>query len=127
MKQFEATQKARKVRSLETMIGDIQALDSALSQQITAEEGRTRVSDPRRPDYSIVALAAAARRSRLAATLTDLRTKLDAAKRDHEALAREVHDLEVALGVPAASTTVVHAKQAQARQHRIRDAEVQRP
>jgi hypothetical protein len=114
MKRFEATQKARKVGSLETMIGDLQALVSALTQQIAAEEGRTKVTDPRRPDYSIVALAAALRRSRLAATLADLRTKLDVAKREHENVAREVRDLEMALELPATSTTMAQTKHAQA-------------
>jgi len=42
MKKFEVTQKAWKIVSLETMIGDLQALDYDLSLQIAAEEIRHR-------------------------------------------------------------------------------------
>jgi len=110
MKKFELTQKARKVGSLKSLIGDLQALDYDLSLQIAAEEKRTKVSDRRRPEYSLVALAAAVRRSRLAATLEDLRAKLDVAMREHEEVAREVGDLEMTLARPATSTIMAHAE-----------------
>src|SRR6185436_11593009 len=110
MKKFELTQKAWKVGSLKSLIGDLQALDYDLSLQIAAEEKRTKVSDRRRPEYSLVALAAAVRRSRLAATLEDLRAKLDLAMREHEEVAREVGDLEMTLARPATSTIMAHAE-----------------
>ena len=109
MKKFELTQKARKVGSLKSLIGDLQTLDYDLSLQIAAEEKRTKVSDRRRPEYSLVALAAAVRRSRLAATLEDLRAKLDVAMREHEEVAREARDLEIA-HAPTTSTSVTHTE-----------------
>lgn len=99
VKRFEATVKAKKVVSLEAMIRDLEGMAAALSQQIEAEEQRTKVRDARRADYSTAALAAASRRTKLMVSLADLRTALEATKREHAAAADEVRYLELALGV----------------------------
>jgi glutamine synthetase len=98
MKRFEANIKAQKVASLESIIRDLEGMTAALSQQIAAEEERTKVRDARRVDYSTVALAAAARRSKSMVSLADLRAALERARRDHATAAVEVRDLELARG-----------------------------
>jgi hypothetical protein len=95
-KQFDVAEKARKVASLEVLISDLDDLASALSQQIAFEEQRTRVKDPRSANYSMVALAAAARRNKLAVSLSDFRSQLETAKREHDQVAGLMRDLELA-------------------------------
>jgi hypothetical protein len=70
-----------------------------LGQQIAAEEERTKVRDARFAHYSMVALAAATRRTKLQVSLADLRTALEAAKQDYAVAVDEARDLELALGV----------------------------
>lgn len=93
-KRFEATEKARKVASLESMIRDFELMVSDLSRQIAAEEERTGVKDPAHFAYSTFAKAAAQRRGNLATSIADLKMKLDAARRDHEDAASELTKLE---------------------------------
>lgn len=100
VKRFEATTKAKKVVSLETMIRDLDGMATALFHQIAAEEERTKVRDARRVNYSIVALSAATRRRKLMVSLVDLRAALETAKREHAAAADDARNLELALGVP---------------------------
>ena len=82
LKRFEAKVKAERIASLETMVQDVAAMADALSEQIAAEEQRTKVVDAKRPDYSMLALNASARRAKLMASLVELRASLDAAKRE---------------------------------------------
>ena len=98
LKRFEATVKEKKVVSLEAMIRDLEGMVAALSHQIEAEEQRTKVRDARRADYSMAALAAAARRTKLMVSLAELRAALEAAKREHATAADEVRYLELAHG-----------------------------
>lgn len=95
-KRFEAAEKARKVASLEMMIRDFETMVSELSRQIGVEEERTGIKDPAHFAYSTFAKAAAQRRANLMVSVTDLKTKLDAAKRDHEDAASELTKLEPA-------------------------------
>ena len=94
LKRFEASEKARKVASLETMILDFEHMAADLSRQIAAEEERTGVRDPAHFAYSTFAKAAALRRSNLLTSVTDLRLKLDAARQEHEDAATELRKLE---------------------------------
>ena len=117
LKRFEAAETARKVGSLENLIRDLDALAGALSDQIAAEEERTKVTDPRRPHYSMVAKAAAARRNKLITSLVDLRSKLEAAKLEHRHVASMVRDLELAQDVPSESANMAQAKDGKAPSH----------
>jgi hypothetical protein len=110
VKQFEAAEKARKVASLEAMSHDLEALAASLSQVIAAEEARTKAKDPQRADYPMVAIAAAARRSKLIISLTQLRSKLEAARREHDDVAGQVRDIELGQGVPTKNASMAHAK-----------------
>jgi hypothetical protein len=93
-KRFEATEKARKVASLEAMILDFEMMAADLARQIVAEEERTGAKDPAHFSYSTFAKAAAQRRGNLLTSVADLRAKLDAAKRAHEDAALELSKLE---------------------------------
>ena len=101
LKRFEAKVKAEKVASLETTMRDLETMADALSQQIAAEEQRTKIVDARRPEYSMVALNAASRRAKLLTSLTEFRSSLEAAKHEHAAAAAEVHNLELVRDVPS--------------------------
>ena len=93
-KRFEASEKARKVASIETMIFDFEQMAADLARQIAAEEERTGVKDAAHFAYSTFAKAAAHRRANQMNSINDLRTKLDIARREHEEAALELRKLE---------------------------------
>jgi len=74
-KRFEASEKARKVASIETMIFDFEQMAADLARQIAAEEERTGVKDAAHFAYSTFAKAAALRRTNLLTSVVDLRLK----------------------------------------------------
>jgi flagellar protein FliJ len=94
LKRFEASEKARKVASIETMIFDFEQMAADLARQIAAEEERTGVRDAAHFAYSTFAKAAALRRSKLMTSVADLRVKLDAARQEQEEAATELRKLE---------------------------------
>jgi flagellar protein FliJ len=94
LRRFEASEKARKVASIETMILDFEHMASDLARQITAEEERTGVRDSAHFAYSTFAKAAALRRANLLTSVADLRSKLEAARREHESAVVELRKLE---------------------------------
>jgi flagellar export protein FliJ len=94
LRRFEASEKARKAASIETMILDFEHMAADLSRQIAAEEERTGVRDPAHFAYSTFAKAAALRRSNLLTSVADLRVKLDAARQEHEEAVMELRKVE---------------------------------
>ena len=94
LKRFEASEKARKVASIETMILDFEHMAVDLSRQIAAEEERTGVRDAAHFAYSTFAKAAALRRANLLTSVADLRVKLDAARQEHDDAVTELRKLE---------------------------------
>ena len=95
-KRFDASEKARKVASLEAMIREFEVIVSDLTRQISAEEERTGIRDASHFAYSTFAKSAAQRRANLATSLGDLKAKLDVARRDYEDAAAELSKLEPA-------------------------------
>jgi hypothetical protein len=93
-KRFEAAEKARKVASMETMVLDLEHVAADLARQIAAEEERTGIKDPAHFAYSTFAKAAGQRRANLLTSVTDLKAKLDNARREHEEAAAELKKLE---------------------------------
>lgn len=94
LKKFEVAEKARKVSSLETMIGDFEHMAADLARQIAAEEDRTAIKDPAHFAYSTFAKAAAQRRNNLLISVNDLQLQLEVARREHEEAAAELRKLE---------------------------------
>jgi flagellar protein FliJ len=95
-KRFDMTEKARKVASMETMVADFEHMANDLMRQITAEEERTGIRDCAHFAYSTFAKAARLRRGNLLESVTDLKVKLDAARREHEEVVNELKKLEPA-------------------------------
>jgi flagellar protein FliJ len=93
-RRFEASEKARKVASIETMILDFEHMATDLARQISAEEERTGVRDPAHFAYSTFAKAASLRRANLLTSVADLSSKLEAARREHENAVVELRKLE---------------------------------
>jgi flagellar FliJ protein len=83
-KRFEVAEKARKVASLEGTIRDFEMMAADLARQIANEEDRTGIRDQAHFAYSTFAKAAAQRRANLLTSVTDLKAKLELAKRDHD-------------------------------------------
>jgi flagellar FliJ protein len=94
LKRFEASEKARKVASIETMIFDFEQMAADLARQIAAEEERTGIKDAAHFAYSTFAKAAALRRAKLLTSVADLRMKLDAARQEHDDAVTELRKLE---------------------------------
>src|SRR5215471_6962520 len=93
-KRFEANEKETKVALLRTMIGDFDNMIGQLEEQITAEEDRTRIKDPRHPAYSMFAKSAAKRRQNLLVSVAHTRSMFDVAKRELDQVSAQFHDLE---------------------------------
>jgi flagellar protein FliJ len=96
LKRYEATESARKVALLEAMIRDLGNTAIDLAQQIATEEERTRIKDTRHVAYSTFAKATALRRRNVLTSVADLKSKLDAAKRDLDAMTLQLGHLELA-------------------------------
>jgi flagellar protein FliJ len=94
LKRFEATERARKVASIETMINDFEHVAADLARQIAAEEERTGIKDSAHFAYSTFAKAAGLRRSNLLTSVVDLRVKLEAARAEHTEVLAEIARLE---------------------------------
>jgi hypothetical protein len=96
LKRFEATERARKVSSIETMISDFEHVAADLARQIAAEEERTGIKDSAHFAYSTFAKAAGLRRANLLTSVADLRLKLERARADHADVLTEISKLEPA-------------------------------
>jgi flagellar protein FliJ len=94
LKRFEATERARKVASIETMINDFEHVAADLARQIAAEEERTGIKDSAHFAYSTFAKAAGLRRANLLTSVVDLRVKLEAARAEHAEVMAEIGRLE---------------------------------
>lgn len=82
LKRFAAEEKARKVAGLEHMIREFENMAADLDRQIGAEEARTGIKDSKHFSYSTFAKSANQRREKLAASIDDLRARLEAAQRE---------------------------------------------
>jgi flagellar protein FliJ len=93
-KQFEASDKARSVALLGTMIRDFDNVIVELDKQIAAEESRTRIKDTEHPAYSSLAKATAKRRQNLLISVAQMKSMLDVAKRELREVTVQLLDLE---------------------------------
>jgi len=93
-KQFEVTQKAHKVATMETMIADFERRANDLMRQITDEQERTGIKNPEDFAYSTFAKAARLRRDNLLKSTEDLKAALYAARREHQSATIELGRLD---------------------------------
>jgi len=108
-KQFEASEKERRVALFGTMIRDFDNMIANLEGQIAAEEARTRIKDTAHPAYSTFAKAAARRRQNLLVSVAHIKSMLGEAKLELNEVMGQLRDLESiqnnqAPPVPASST-----------------------
>ena len=101
---FTAAAKARAVADLQAAIAIIERTISALSQDIAAEERRTRVVDRSRVTYSLAAKDAADRSQRLQKTIAALKTNLHSAVVERDDALAQVIILEATSGKKASSS-----------------------
>src|SRR5262245_13577133 len=94
LRRCEASEQARQVAAIEIVLLDFEHMASDLARQITAEEERTGVRDSAHFAYSTFAKAASLRRANLLTSVADLRSKLEAARREHENAVVELKRLE---------------------------------
>jgi flagellar FliJ protein len=72
-KRFEESSSATKIDSLQAAIDSFERIVLDLSEQIEAEEHRTRIAEPVHFAYSMLANAARLRRTNLLLTISDLK------------------------------------------------------
>src|ERR1700693_863801 len=94
VKRFQESSAALKVASIEATILSFERVVLDLSEQIEAEEQRTRIADPAHFAYSTLAKAARVRRTNLVTTTGDLKAKLEVAKSEHAGVLAELRKLE---------------------------------
>ena len=94
LKKFQESSAGRKVASLQATIRDFERIALDLSEQIEAEEQRTRNAEPAHFAYSTLAQAARTRHANLVTTIDDLKAKLEVAKREHEEVLTALRNLE---------------------------------
>ena len=94
LKRFEASEKARKVASIETMILDFEHMAADLSRQIAAEEERTGIKDPAHFAYSTFAKAAGLAPREPSDVRHRFEVKLDAARQRARGGGAELRKLE---------------------------------
>ena len=107
-KRFEVTERARKVALLEATITSFERMGANLAVEIAAEEERTRIKDPNHVAYSTLAKATALRRRNLLISTADLKSKLDAARRELDDALIRLRVLEEAMN-PMPSAAVIEA------------------
>jgi hypothetical protein len=93
-KQFNVSDKERRIALLGTMIRDFGNMIANLDGEIAAEEDRTRIKNTGHPAYSTVAKAAAKRRQNLLISVAHMESMLDAAKRELREESMQLRDLE---------------------------------
>jgi hypothetical protein len=93
-KRFEVSEKARKIVSLEAIIGQFERSAQELAQEIASEETRTRIHDPLNVLYSTLAKSTAQRRANLLKSVAEMRAKLVLACQEHEKARGELAALE---------------------------------
>jgi flagellar protein FliJ len=94
LRRFKAIQK-EKVELLERMMIEFKKMAAALADQVAAEEERTRNKDSGHFAYSTFAKATALRRCNLMNSVTDIKSRLDVARRELDEVTIELRDLEL--------------------------------
>ena len=107
-RRFEATEQTRKVALLEATITSFEGMGANLADELAAEQERTRIKDPNHVAYSTLAKAIALRRRNLLISTADLKSKLDAARRELDDALIRLRALEEVMS-PTPSAAVIEA------------------
>ncbi|HYA72718.1 MAG TPA: flagellar export protein FliJ [Roseiarcus sp.] len=88
LKRFQAEEKRRRVRQIETMVAEFTRMASELEREIANEEKRAGITDRSHFAYPTYARAALARRDNLKRSISELTAQIEEAKAaEEEALA----------------------------------------
>ncbi|MGD1016357.1 MAG: flagellar export protein FliJ [Roseiarcus sp.] len=80
LKRFQAEEKRRRVRQIETMVAEFTRMAGDLDREIVNEERRSGISDPGHFAYPTYARAAIARRDNLKRSIGELTAQIEEAK-----------------------------------------------
>jgi flagellar FliJ protein len=95
LKRFEVEEKRRKVADIEATIADFNHMAVDLDRQIAIEQERAGISDVNHYAYPTFAKAAIQRRNNLAASASDLATKLASARGELDEAIEELKKIEL--------------------------------
>jgi len=95
LQRFRFEDKRRQVAEIELMIVDFKRKLDELDQQITIEEGKNGVSDPKHFNYSTSAKALRDRRENMSRSMDDLDGQLSDAQAAYEEAERELRKAEL--------------------------------
>lgn len=94
LKRFQLEEKRRRVRQIETMLGEFTRIAAELDREIANEEKRAGISDPRHFAYPTYARAASARRDNLKRSIAELSTQIEESKAAEEQVQAELLKME---------------------------------
>ena len=80
LKRFQLEEKRRRVRQIEMMLAEFARISAELDREITNEEKRAGISDPRHFAYPTYARAASVRRGNLKSSIAELDSQIDEAR-----------------------------------------------
>ena len=80
LKRFQAEEKRRRVRQIETMVAEFTRMAIDLDREIVNEEKRSGISDPNHFAYPTYARAAIARRDNLKRSISELGVQIEDAR-----------------------------------------------
>ncbi len=84
LKRFQADEKRRRVRQIETMVAEFTRMAIELDREIVNEERRAGINDPSHFAYPTYARAAIARRDNLKRSIGELTAQIEEAKAAEE-------------------------------------------
>jgi flagellar protein FliJ len=94
LKRFQLEEKRRRVRQLEMMLAEFTRMSAELDREITTEEKRAGITDPRHFAYPTYARAASVRRDNLKSSIAELAVQIGEAKAAQEEAQAELLKFE---------------------------------
>jgi flagellar protein FliJ len=94
LKRFQLEEKRRRVRQLEMMLAEFTRMSAELDREITTEEKRAGITDPRHFAYPTYARAASVRRDNLKSSIAELAVQIEEAKAAQEEAQAELLKFE---------------------------------
>jgi flagellar export protein FliJ len=106
LKRFQLEEKRRRVKQIETMLAELSRMCAELDREISNEEKRAGITDPRHFAYPTYARAAATRRDNLKRSVTELTAQVEDARAAQEEAQAELAKIE-AIEVREKTTTAI--------------------
>jgi len=94
LKRFQLEERRRRVRQIETMLAEFTRITAELDREITNEERRAGISDPRHFAYPTYARAASVRRDNLKRSIAELSAQIEESRTAEEEAHSELIKLE---------------------------------